>query len=241
MLWFNPFAHLALGAFRRDMEAACDSTVLAAVQPDKSPLYAETILRSATRPVPRSLCALTSLDELKGRLTMLSMTHGRGRKLAGFGIAAGLAATGLAITVPAAAGPQEEHEIVRKVIVKGPDGKEVITETKDGDTLIARPDCTGEKVEIGSEADAGAGKKEAFKIVLCGKQGESGAQLADGLAKALTRIEKRFRPQCGNQGRSEGQDRGENPRAARARLIQTAVRSCARHFGGRIFFACGTI
>ena len=189
LLWFNPFAHLALGAFRRDMEAACDSAVLAAVRPDESPLYAETILRSATRPVPRSLCALTSLDELKGRLTMLTRIHGRGRKLAGFGIAAGLTATGLAVTVPAAAGPQEEHAIVRKVVVKGPDGKEVITETKDGDTLIARPECKGEKIEIASEGGAGAGKKEAFKILLCGKDGESGAQLADGLAKALSRIE----------------------------------------------------
>ncbi|MEO7603181.1 MAG: M56 family metallopeptidase [Sphingomicrobium sp.] len=189
LLWFNPFAHLALGAFRRDMESACDSAVLAAVQPDESPLYAETILRSAIRPVPRSLCALTSLDELKGRLTMLTRTHGRGRKLAGFGIAAGLTATGLAFTVPAAAEPQEEHEIVRKVVIKGADGKEVITESKESDALIARPDCKGEKVEIVSEGGAGAGKKEAIKIVLCGKAGESGAQRADELAKALSRME----------------------------------------------------
>jgi hypothetical protein len=160
------------------------------VQPDESPIYAETILRSATRPVPRSLCALTSLDELKGRLTMLSMTHGRGQKLAGFGLAAGLAAIGLAFTVPAAADQQqEEHEIVRKVVVKGPDGKEIVTETKDGDVMIARPECKGEKVEVTSEGEAGAGKQEAFKIVLCAKEGEGAAQLADGLAKALTRIE----------------------------------------------------
>lgn len=189
LLWFNPFAHLALGAFRRDMEAACDSAVLAAVMPDESPLYAETILRSAARPVPRSLCALTSLDELKGRLTMLTRTHGRGRKLAGFGIAAGLTASGLAFTAPAVSHPQEEHEIVRKVVIKGVDGKEVTTETKDGEDLITRPECTGEKVEIASEGGISAGKKEAIKIVLCGKDGESGAQLADGLVKALSRIE----------------------------------------------------
>ena len=189
LLWFNPFAHLALGAFRRDMESACDSAVLATVRPGESQLYAETILRSATRPVPRSLCALTSIDELKGRLTMLTRTHGRGRTLTGIGIAAGLTATGLAVTVPAAAEPQEDHAMIRKVVIKGADGKEVITETKEGDVLIARPDCKGEKVEIASEGGTGAGKKEAIKIVLCGKDGESGAELADGLAKALSRME----------------------------------------------------
>src|SRR5205085_12271808 len=62
LLWFNPIVHLALGAFRRDMEAACDARVLADTGLGAAPAYAETILRCAATPVPRSLCALTAID-----------------------------------------------------------------------------------------------------------------------------------------------------------------------------------
>src|SRR4051812_41260610 len=105
LLWFNPLAHLALGAFRRDMEAACDARVLADTGTDAAPAYAQTILRCAAHPVPRSLCALTAMDELKGRLTMLKSTHGPARRLAGLLIAAGTSIGGLALAVPAIAHP----------------------------------------------------------------------------------------------------------------------------------------
>src|SRR5205085_9818133 len=95
LLWFNPIVHLALGAFRRDMEAACDARVLADTGFGMAPAYAETILRCAATPVPRSLCALTAIDELKGRLTMLNANHGPATRLVGLMVAGALSVGGL--------------------------------------------------------------------------------------------------------------------------------------------------
>ncbi len=48
--WFNPLAPLALSAFRRDQELACDATVMERL-PRARRAYAETLLRS--QPIPR--------------------------------------------------------------------------------------------------------------------------------------------------------------------------------------------
>ena len=122
-LWFNPLSYIALGAFRRDMESACDSTVLATPGACDPRSYGETILRSAARPIPRSLCALTSIDELKGRLIMLNATHGSFRRLAGLGIAACVVAGGLALPNPAIAQDKKEETVIEKKIIMHGDGK----------------------------------------------------------------------------------------------------------------------
>lgn len=185
LLWINPFAHLALGAFRRDMEAACDSAVIAAVPPQESHVYAETILRSATRPVPRSLCALTSLDELKGRLTMLTLTHGRGRKLAGIALAAGISLTGLAVAVPAQGAPEGETRTFEKKIVihEGKGDKDVLVR-RDGEFRELK--CDGEKFEAGASGGS-TDKKEQIKFFVCTKRGES---LLPALEKAEAELQK---------------------------------------------------
>lgn len=185
VLWFNPFAHLALGAFRRDMEAACDSAVIASVPASQSHLYAETILRSAARPVPRSLCALTSLDELKGRLTMLTLTHGPGRKLAGIALAAAISLTGLAIAVPAVAAPDEEtRKFEKKIVIHEGRGDKDVLVRRDGEFRELK--CDGEKFEAGSSGGS-ADKKEQIKFVLCAKAGES---LLPALEKAEADLQK---------------------------------------------------
>lgn len=189
LLWFNPLAHLALGAFRRDMEASCDASVIAAIEPCERELYAQTILRSAARPVPRSLCALTSLDELKGRLTMMTLNHGRGRTIAGLGLAGCLATTGLALTGPAAAAdePTEIKEI-HKVVIKGPGGGDVIKRGgPDGRSMINEAECD-DKVAVDSTS-GGEREKRDVRIVICPKKGETPAQVADGMEKALARVE----------------------------------------------------
>ncbi|MEO8142101.1 MAG: M56 family metallopeptidase, partial [Sphingomicrobium sp.] len=116
-LWFNPLAWLALGAFRRDMESACDAALLASAGRDAAPAYAETILRCAARPVPRSLCALTSIDELKGRLKMLNAKHGMIAKLTGLALAGGLVVSGIVAAPAAADEPKVTHKEIRTVIV----------------------------------------------------------------------------------------------------------------------------
>jgi beta-lactamase regulating signal transducer with metallopeptidase domain len=187
-LWFNPFAHLALGAFRRDMEAACDASLVARAGRDQVPAYARTILASAARPVPRSLCALTSIDELKGRLMMLNANHGAGRKLAGLLLAGGMAAVGLALAAPASADePKTEHKEVRTVIIEH-DGKGPAGATWSGDPEHMKVDCPGKLTTVEADAAPGPEKKEKAKIVLCSKGGTTADQIK-GLERALARID----------------------------------------------------
>ena len=183
ILWFNPFAHLALGAFRRDMESACDAALLTSAARAAAPAYAETILRCAARPVPRSLCALTSIDELKGRLKMLSSNHGKIAKIAGLVLAGGLVIGGLALA-PALADegkPTTQTVEIRKVIHDGPG--------EPGDAEAMMKSCPGEVIEVSADGAATANRKEAAKIKLCLKAGTK-AETATRLEQVIADIDK---------------------------------------------------
>ena len=185
LLWFNPIAHLALGAFRRDMEAACDSTVLAEVRPEEARVYAETILRSAIRPVPRSLCALTVIDELKGRLTMLNLTHGRSRKLAGLILAGAISASGVAIAAPTeGAGEPETRKFEKKIVIHERDGDKDVLVRREGEFRELK--CDGEKFEAGASSGSNE-RKEQIKFLICARGGES---LLPALEKAEAELQK---------------------------------------------------
>ena len=191
LLWFNPLAYLALGAFRRDMEAACDERLLTDAGHAFAPAYAETILRCAARPVPRSLCALTTIDELKGRLNMLKTNHGRGRRLAGLLLAGGVAIAGLALAVPAAADESAKEQVfTKKIVIRGgPGDKAVVESAGGGDIERIGAKCDGEKVEL--SADGGtANKKDQVKFILCGDKGEGRAGLIKGLERAVSDMDK---------------------------------------------------
>jgi beta-lactamase regulating signal transducer with metallopeptidase domain len=188
MLWFNPVAHLALRAFRRDMEAACDERLLSEAGRDAAPAYAETILRCAARPVPRSLCALTSIDELKGRLKMLKLDHGPTRRLTGLLLAGGVAIAGLGLAVPAAADEAPKKQVfTKKIVVHGDrDGgseRDVLERAEGGDFERIGAKCDGEKVELSADGGS-ADKKQAIKFFICAKKGEGRAELAGALEKA---------------------------------------------------------
>ena len=193
-LWFNPLAHLALGAFRRDMEAACDARLLDEAGRSAAPAYAETILRCAARPVPRSLCALTSIDELKGRLTMLNLDHGAGRRIAGMLLAGTIAFAGIVMSPTAAAVQAKEEvkeetkEVVKILEIRESHGdKDVVHRDRDHARKIrVTTACDGEKFEANSQSGADA-KKEHVKFFVCGKKGES---LLPALEKAASRIEQ---------------------------------------------------
>lgn len=190
LLWFNPIVHLALGAFRRDMEAACDARVLADTGRSAAPAYAETILRCAASPVPRSLCALTAIDELKGRLLMLSTSHGPGRRYAGLIVAGAMSLGGIMLAIPAIAHPGHATQEVseRKVVIHDEDGN--VTEgVAPGDFERFGTHCDGDKVEI-SAGGGGSSKKQEIKLFICGDKGQGAAGLADALSKAMTNIDK---------------------------------------------------
>lgn len=190
-LWFNPLAHMGLRAFRRDMEAACDARVLAARGKGSASPYAETILRSISRPAPRSLCALTAVDELKGRLMMLHKTHGTPRKVAGLVVAAGLTLGGLAIAAPAAADEPKagdtEKFVKRIEIHETVGGKDGAARAGDPERHVrVMANCDGEKFETNSLGGTEA-KKENVKFLVCTRKGES---LLPALEKAAARIEQ---------------------------------------------------
>src|SRR5215218_369191 len=192
--WFNPLVYSAHRAFRRDLEAACDSDLLAGAGGDERQLYARTILRCAARSIPQPVCALTDTQELKGRLEMMKRDYSFVRRAFGGAIAMALTAGGLLVALPAAAQqaapasePAQERTEVRKIVMHG-DGK-------DGGDRLLTPEmrekiakCKGEKVEANADID-NAGKKHRSRIIFCAKPGESKAELAQSIEKALGRIE----------------------------------------------------
>ncbi len=181
--WFNPMAHIAHRAFRRDLEAACDADLLARAGRASREAYARTILRCAARPVPYPICALTDCDELKGRIAMMKHDHSRTRRLAGSSFAALLATGGLIIALPATAAPQA---------AAAPDSDVKIIRVVSGEKSDAVPPNVQKCVDDANPSLApGAPSRTSppVRILLCDKSGAAKAQSAEALEKALSRIE----------------------------------------------------
>ena len=101
--WFNPIAWRAFRAFRADQEIANDARVLAGMNPMRRHTYACAILKAAHPSflggTVSATCHLHTIDDLKGRLKMLTTTRtSRTRLLAGAGMLTLLAAGGLGLT-----------------------------------------------------------------------------------------------------------------------------------------------
>ncbi|MBX9797790.1 M56 family metallopeptidase [Sphingomonas sp.] len=97
--WFNPIAWRAFRAFRADQEMACDARVLAGRDERLRHAYGRAIVKSAHGGWVSAACHLHSINELKGRLRMLSKQkvssaqHRAGLAVAGVIALAGLGAT----------------------------------------------------------------------------------------------------------------------------------------------------
>ncbi|WP_294332639.1 M56 family metallopeptidase [uncultured Sphingomonas sp.] len=85
--WFNPVAWRAFRAFRADQEMACDALVLAGRAQALRHAYGRAIVKSAHGGAVSAACHLHTINDVKGRLRMLSI-H---RKLSPIRIGAGLA------------------------------------------------------------------------------------------------------------------------------------------------------
>lgn len=70
--WFNPLAWRAFRAFRADQEMACDARVLAGRSPAFIHAYGRAIVKSAHGGAVSAACHLHTINDLKGRLKMLS-------------------------------------------------------------------------------------------------------------------------------------------------------------------------
>lgn len=101
--WFNPVAWRAFRAFRADQEIANDARVLAGMNPMRRHSYACAILKAAhptfLNGTVSATCHLHTIDDLKGRLRMLTTTKtSRTRLAAGAGVLSLCAAAGLGLT-----------------------------------------------------------------------------------------------------------------------------------------------
>jgi bla regulator protein blaR1 len=112
--WFNPVAWRAFRAFRADQEMACDALVLAGRAQALRHAYGRAIVKSAHGGAVSAACHLHTINEVKGRLRMLSKT----RKNSPIRLAAGLAgvsALSLAALGLTASGTQAAEKIKDKV------------------------------------------------------------------------------------------------------------------------------
>lgn len=112
--WFNPVAWRAFRAFRADQEMACDAMILARATPGVRHAYATAIVKSAHGQALSAACHLHSVNELKGRLVMLSkhrVMSPATRRIAGTATLA-LAVAGLGLT---ASGTQAAETIRTKM------------------------------------------------------------------------------------------------------------------------------
>ena len=101
--WFNPIAWHAFRAFRADQEIANDSRVLAGMNPMRRHSYACAIVKAAHPTflggTVSATCHLHTINDLKGRLRMLTTTKtSRLRLLTGTGALALFVTAGLGLT-----------------------------------------------------------------------------------------------------------------------------------------------
>jgi bla regulator protein BlaR1 len=111
--WFNPVAWRAFRAFRADQEIANDARVLAGRDAVTRHLYACAIVKAAHGGAVSAACHLHTIEDLKGRLKMLT-THrpSRARLIGGVGAVAVLTLAGLGAT---ASGTQAAERVRSKV------------------------------------------------------------------------------------------------------------------------------
>lgn len=98
--WFNPVAWRAFRAFRADQEMACDALVLSGRHPALRHAYGRAIVKSAHGGAVSAACHLHTVNEIKGRLRMLSKHQKPGVMLRSFGVTGivALTLTTLALT-----------------------------------------------------------------------------------------------------------------------------------------------
>ena len=97
--WFNPVAWRAFRAFRADQELANDARVLAGRSAIDRHSYACAIVKAAHGGVVSAACHLHTINDLKGRLKMLTTSRtSRRRLVAGGTIVSALVVAGLGLT-----------------------------------------------------------------------------------------------------------------------------------------------
>ncbi|WP_109806258.1 M56 family metallopeptidase [Sphingosinithalassobacter portus] len=112
--WFNPVAWRAFRAFRADQEMACDALVLSGRAQALRHAYGRAIVKSAHGGAVSAACHLHTINEIKGRLRMLSKNDRKSPTRIASGIA-GVSAIALAALGLTASGTQAAETIKAQV------------------------------------------------------------------------------------------------------------------------------
>lgn len=112
--WFNPVAWKAFRAFRADQEMACDALVLAGRAQALRHAYGRAIVKSAHGGAVSAACHLHTINEVKGRLRMLSKTRQFSPTRAATGLI-GIGALSVAALGFTASGTQAAETLKNKV------------------------------------------------------------------------------------------------------------------------------
>lgn len=112
--WFNPVAWKAFRAFRADQEMACDALVLAGRAQALRHAYGRAIVKSAHGGAVSAACHLHTINEVKGRLRMLSKTGNLSPRRLATGLV-GVSALSLAALGLTASGTQAAETLTKKV------------------------------------------------------------------------------------------------------------------------------
>ncbi|CAN5261968.1 hypothetical protein BH10PSE15_BH10PSE15_11390 [soil metagenome] len=111
--WFNPLAWYAFRAFRSDQEVANDARVLAGLPAITRHTYACAILKAAHGGTVSAACHLHTIDDLKGRLRMLTTRRISRTRLVGG--TATIALLGIAALGLTASGTQAAEQVRTRV------------------------------------------------------------------------------------------------------------------------------
>lgn len=102
--WFNPIAWRAFRAFRADQEMACDARVLSGRGDGLRHIYGRAIVKSAHGGAVSAACHLHTINDLKGRLRMLSTRKpSRIRLISGSALVGVMLLAGLGVTASGSA------------------------------------------------------------------------------------------------------------------------------------------
>jgi beta-lactamase regulating signal transducer with metallopeptidase domain len=113
--WFNPIAWRAFRAFRADQEIANDARVLAGQNPMLRHTYACAIVKAAHGGAVSAACHLHTIEDLKGRLRMLTTNKtSRLRLFSGSAALALLTVGGLAATASGTQAAERVRSSVQK-------------------------------------------------------------------------------------------------------------------------------
>ena len=119
--WCNPVAWLAYRAFRADQEMANDARVLAGRNAADRHAYARAIVKAAHGGAVSAVCHLHTIDDLKGRLKMLTKGQ-KSRRVTAAGTAAiaVLASGAMTLTASGTAAAEKVREVAEAIPAMAP-------------------------------------------------------------------------------------------------------------------------